>query len=54
MLVIPPKEIDGKLKYRNNDVFVRDGITLTEHEMELYRQYRKELHRARSIQFEED
>ena len=27
MLVIPPKEIDGKLKFRNNDVFVRDGIT---------------------------
>lgn len=54
MLVIPPKEIDGKLKFRNNDVFVRDGITLTEHEMELYRQYRKELHCARSIQFEED
>ena len=30
MLVIPPKEIDGKLKFRNNDVFVRDGITLTD------------------------
>lgn len=42
MLVIPPKEIDGKLKFRNNDVFVRDGITLTEHEMELYRNIRKE------------
>lgn len=54
MLVIPPKEIDGKLKFGNNDVFVRDGFTLTEHEMELYRQYREELHRTRSIQFEED
>lgn len=54
MLVIPPKEIDGKLKFGNNDVFVRDGFTLTEHEMKLYRQYREELHRARSIQFEED
>lgn len=44
MLVIPPKEIDGKLKFGNNDVFVRDGFTLTEHEMKLYRQYREELH----------
>lgn len=54
MLVIPPKEIDGKLKFGNNDVFIEEGVTLTEHEMELYRQYREELHRARSIQFEED
>ncbi len=54
MLVFAPKELQGKLKYRNNDVFVREGFTLTEHEMELYRQYREELHRARSIQFEED
>ena len=54
MLVIPPKELDGKLDYHDNDVFIDEDVTLTEYEMELYRQYREELHRARSIQFEED
>ena len=54
MLVFAPKELQGKLDYKNNDVFVTEGITFNEHAMELYRQYREELHRARSIQFEED
>lgn len=53
MLIVAPKELQGKLKYRNNDVFVRDGVTLTEHEMELYLEFRKEHHEAILARFEE-
>lgn len=53
MQMIQPKELEGKLKYRNNDVFIRDGITLTEHEMEIYRRFRQSLREAFLARFEE-
>ena len=54
MQFIQPKELDGKLNYKNNDVFVRDGVTLSEHEIEIYRRFREHVKNAWSIQFEED
>lgn len=53
MLIVAPKELDGKIRFHDNDVLIRDGVTLTEHEMELYRDFRKEHHEAILARFEE-
>lgn len=54
MQFIQPKELDGKLDYHDNDVFIEEGVTLTEHEMKIYRRFREHVKNAWSIQFEED
>ncbi len=41
MLLIPPEIIDGKIKFRNNDVFIEDGIVLTEEEEQAFIEYRE-------------
>lgn len=52
VLVIPPKEIQGKIQFVRHDVQVKEGIILTDHEWELYCKYREELHKALLIRFE--
>lgn len=43
MLIIPPKKLEGKIKFIHNDVVVRDGVEMTNEEKELLEKYRKDL-----------
>ena len=43
MLLYIPKELDGKLKFRENDVSIKDGVKLNIHELRLYEELRKAL-----------
>ena len=38
-----PKEISKKIKFRNNDVLIKEGITLNEEEKKIYDKFRKNL-----------
>lgn len=43
MLLYIPKELDGKLRFRENDAYIKDGVKLNIHELRLYEEIRKEL-----------
>ena len=43
MIILPPKEIEDKIKFIHNDVVVIDGVKMTEEERKLLEQYRKVL-----------
>ena len=41
MIILPPKEIEDKIKFIHNDVVAIDGVKISEEERELLEQYRK-------------
>ncbi|MST88628.1 hypothetical protein FYJ79_03380 [Sharpea azabuensis] len=43
MIILPPKEIEDKIKFIHNDVVAIDGVKMTEEERKLLEQYRKVL-----------
>ena len=43
MIPCVPKEISKKIKFRNNDVLIKEGITLNEEEKKIYDKFRKNL-----------
>ena len=47
MIILPPKEIEDKIKFIHNDVVAIDGVKLSEEERELLEQYRKVLKEER-------
>ena len=53
MLLYIPKELDGKLKFRENDVYIKDGVKLNIHELRLYEELRKALKTGLTERIEE-
>lgn len=51
MLPITPKELSGKIKYWENDIYVKDGIKLTSEEKAIFDEYRKWLKEAQESRF---
>ena len=51
MLMIPPKEIEDKIRYSNNDVLIREGVKLTSEEEKIYKAFRQELKEALEDRF---
>lgn len=43
MIILPPKEIEDKIKFIHNDVVAIDGVKISEDERKLLEQYRKVL-----------
>ena len=43
MIILPPKEIEDKIKFIHNDVVAIDGVKMTGEERKLLEQYRKVL-----------
>ena len=43
MIILPPKEIEDKIKFIHNDVVAIDGVKMMEEERKLLEQYRKVL-----------
>ena len=41
MIILPPKEIEDKIKFIHNDVVAIDGVKISEDERKLLEQYRK-------------
>ena len=51
MLPITPKELSGKIKYWNNDIYVKEGIKLTTEEKVVFNKYRDSLRKAQENRF---
>lgn len=47
MIILPPKEIEDKIKFIHNDVVAIDGVKISEDERKLLEQYRKVLKEER-------
>ncbi len=43
MIPYIPKELDGKLKFRENDVFVKEDVKLNDLEIKMYEEFRRDL-----------
>ena len=43
MIILPPKEIEDKIKFIHNDVVAIDGVKISEDERKLLEQYRRVL-----------
>ena len=43
MIILPPREIEDKIKFIHNDVVAIDGVKISEDERKLLEQYRKVL-----------
>lgn len=43
MIILPPKEIEDKIKFIHNDFVAIDGVKISEDERKLLEQYRKVL-----------
>ena len=41
MIILPPKEIEDKIKFIHDDVVAIDGVKISEDERKLLEQYRK-------------
>ena len=51
MLPMTPKELSGKIKYWNNDIYVKEGIKLTSEEEIIFKKYRNSLMEAQEDRF---
>lgn len=41
MIPMIPKELVGKIRFKNSDVFIKEGVILTEEEQDLFTRFRK-------------
>lgn len=51
MLPIVPEEISGKIKFWNNDVFVKEDIKLSENEQQVFDEFRERLKKSNRERF---
>lgn len=51
MLCIPPHELENKIYFKNNDVFLRENVDLTKYEYDLFEEYRENLRKANQDRF---
>ena len=53
MILFVPKELDGKIKFRENDIYVEEGVKLNMHEWLIYEEFRKDLKAGLTERIEE-
>ena len=41
-MMVPPEEIMHFVRWRDNDVYIKDGYTPTEEELKIFNEYRKD------------
>lgn len=46
MLPIVPKELTNKIRFKNNDIYIKESIKLTDEEQKIFEKFREYLRKA--------